>query len=137
MGIFPLVVFGEEVLKHLVSVGPAKVNIKVRWIFSVEVDEALKVEVQLHGIYIGDSQTVGHHGVGPRSSAYMVEIAAMGKLHDVVVDQEIRHKTLLLDQLQLLFNALADCCRELGIALLGSSEGFLAEKFKVFPSSTK
>ena len=128
------IVFFKEVVKHLIAVGPAKVNVEVRWIFTVEVDEALKVEIQLHRIHIGDPQAVGHHRVGPGASAHMVKISAMGKADDVVVDQKIGHKTLLLDQLQLLFNALADGFGELWVALLGSSECFLAEKFKVLPS---
>ena len=64
----------------------------------------------------------------------MVEVAAMGKADNVVIDQEIRYKTFLLDQFQLLFNALADGCRELWVPLLSSSEGFLAEKFKILPA---
>ena len=128
------IVFFKEVVKHLIAVGPTEVNVKVGGIFSVEIDEALKVEIQLHRIHIGDSQAVGYHGVGPGASTHMVKIAAMGKADNVVIDQEIRHKTLLLDQFQLLFNALADGFGELWVALLCSSEGFLAEKFKVLPS---
>ena len=128
------IVFFKEVVKYLIAVGPTEVNVEVGGIFAVEVDEALKVEIQLHGIHVGDSQAVGHYRVGSGASTHMVEVAPMGKLYDVVVDQEIRHKTLLLDQLQFLLNALADGCGELWVALLSSSEGFLAEKFKIFPA---
>ena len=128
------IVFFKEVVKHLVSVGPTEVNVEVGRVFAVEVDEAFKVEVQLHGIHVGDSQAVGHHRVGSGASTHMVEVAAMGKADNVVIDQEIRHKTLLLDQFQFLFNALADGCGELWVALLSSSEGFLAEKFKILPA---
>ena len=41
IGLLTYIVFFKEVIKHLVSIGPAEVNVKVGRIFSVKVDEAI------------------------------------------------------------------------------------------------
>ncbi len=49
----------------MLPIAPGEIQVKVGRRLAVEVDKALKVEVQLNGVHIGDFQEVGHHAVGP------------------------------------------------------------------------
>ena len=81
-------------------VSPRKINVKIGRVDAVEVDKALKVKVEFHGIHIGNAQEVGHNAVGATASPHIEVPLAAGVVDDVPVDQEVRDKPLDLDQFQ-------------------------------------
>ena len=44
---------------HIVAIGPRKIDVKVRRVGSVKVDEPLEIKVQFDGVYIRDAQEIG------------------------------------------------------------------------------
>ena len=92
----------EDVSGHIVAVGPGKVQIEVGRCFAEEVDEAFEVEVQVYGIYIGDAQAVGDETVGTTATADGEITLPTGILHDVPVDEKVRHEPFFDDDVELL-----------------------------------
>ncbi len=62
----------------IIPVAPGKIKVKIRWIFSVQVDKSFKIEVQLNGVYIRNAQEVGNNTVGPASSANIIIVFTSG-----------------------------------------------------------
>ena len=51
----------ENVARHIFSIFPGKIQIKIGWVLPIEIDEAFEVEVEVDGIYVGDSKQVGNN----------------------------------------------------------------------------
>ena len=98
MFLFSLIVFSENIIGHFISVFPGKVNVKIGRIFPVEIDKSLEIQVQFDGVHISNPQAIGDDAIGTGSTAHMVEVALLRKGHDVVIDQEVGGKGLLLDE---------------------------------------
>ena len=62
-------VFGKEIVNDLLPLIPCEVHIYVRWIHPPGIKEALKKEVVLNGVHVGDTQGVGDDGCGRASPA--------------------------------------------------------------------
>ena len=54
--------------QHLSSAVVVEVGIDIGQVDTVGIQETLKQEVILQGVYLGDAQTVGHHGAGRRAT---------------------------------------------------------------------
>ena len=67
------------------------------------VDESFKVEVEIDGVYIGNFEAVGHHGVGAGASANVEEVVFLSKSADVPIDEEVGGKSQLVDHLHFFF----------------------------------
>ena len=46
----------EDVFRHVVAIGPREVDVEVRRIRAVQVDEPFEVEVEFNGVYVRDAQ---------------------------------------------------------------------------------
>src|SRR5690554_2175997 len=42
----------KQVINHLIAVSPRKVHVKIGWRFSIRIEEALKIQIQLNRVYI-------------------------------------------------------------------------------------
>jgi hypothetical protein len=97
------IVFVKNILRHLISIRPTEVQIKIRRIFPVKIDKSLKVQIQFNWIHVGDVEAISYDAIGSTTSADMVEVFAIGKFDDIIIDQEIRDEAFLLNQFQLFF----------------------------------
>ena len=68
----------KDKIGDIIPVTPGKINVKIRWIFSVQIDESFKIEIKLYGVYICDTQEVGYNAVGSAPSANIIIILASG-----------------------------------------------------------
>ena len=80
----------------------AEVHVKVRHGHPFRVEEALKQQVVLHGVDVGDEQRVGHQRAGagttPRPHRHAV---VLGPLDEVHHDQEVAWEPHLVDDVEL------------------------------------
>ena len=71
----------------------------------IEIDEAFEVEVEVDGIYVGDSKQVGNNAVGATATSY-VEVAFASCIRsDVPVDEKVGDEVFLFDDFKLLLQA--------------------------------
>ena len=76
----------ENVCRYIVTIGPGEVDVKVRWIGAVKIDESFEIKVQFNGVYIGDAKEVCNQAIGSASPSD-VEIALAACIAcDVPVD---------------------------------------------------
>ena len=122
----------EDVSGHIVAVGPGKVQIEVGRCFAEEVDEAFEVEVQVYGIYIGDAQAVGDETVGTTATADGEVTLPTGILHDVPVDEKVRHEPFFDDDVELLVDALVDGLVHTSVPTAHTFEGLLEQDVCIF-----
>ena len=94
----------ENMPEDLIAVLPTEVDVEVGRLLAGRVDEPLEVEVQFHGIHIGDAQAIRHHAVGSTPTPHMEEAPSACVVHDVLVDQEVADEAHLLDHLQLMLH---------------------------------
>ena len=66
----------KNVFRHGRAIFPRKVNIKIRWVGPVEVNESLKIEVKFHGVHIGYAKEVGHNTIRTTATAYIKETSS-------------------------------------------------------------
>ena len=107
----------EDVFCHVVPVGPGEVDVEVRRIRSVQVDEPFEVEVEFNGVHVRDAQQVGDEAVGPASAPHVEVPAAARVAGDVPIDEEIGQIPLLPDDRQLHFHPLQDVLFVVGVAV--------------------
>ena len=88
----------EHVGHHVVAVGPREIDVEVRGVGAVEVDEALEVEVEFDGVDVGDAQQVRHQAVGPAAPSDVEVPLASRVAGDVPIDEEVRQVALLSNQ---------------------------------------
>ena len=108
----------EDIPGNVFPVPPGEVDIEIRRILPVQIDEPLEIEVKLDGVDIGDPQHIGDYAVGAASAADIKIAFAPGIGSDVPVDQEIRYEALLPDNGKLLFHPLMNFRTGIGIAVL-------------------
>ena len=98
----------ENKIGHIVAVGPRKIQIKIWRIGTVQVDKALKIQIQIDGVHIGNAQQVGNQAIGTTTAPHIKITFAAGVAQDFPVDQEIGHKAFLIDDFSLFFKAIED-----------------------------
>ena len=130
------VVLAKDVIDHFIAIFPREIKVKIWGIFAVEIDESLKIKIEFDRIYVRDTEAISDDAIGSRASSDMIEILVLRKGNDVIIDQKIGHKTLLLYQFELFFDALGDERTQLWIAVDCFFESFLPEKIIVFPVRT-
>ena len=86
----------EYIADDFVALFPAKIDVKVWRTRAVLIHKPLEVQVELERIHISDAQQVSHNAIGSASAPHIVKPSFLSVLHDVVVNQEIRDKLLLL-----------------------------------------
>ncbi len=96
--------FLKYILSYFVAVVPRKIDIKIGWVFAVEVDEALKVEVKVDGVYIGDVEQVGDDTIGATATANVKIAFGAGIRDDIPIDEEVGEETLLANDGKFFFN---------------------------------
>ena len=113
-------------LQHSSSAIVIEVGIYIRQRDAVGVQETLEQQVILQGVYLGDSQTVGHHRAGSRAttrSHHHTQLVA-GGIDKVLHDKEVARETHRLHDVKLEAHAVINLRRNgLTIALLGASIG--------------
>ena len=87
----------EDVVCHIVPIRPREVDIEVRRIRAVQVDEPFEVQVELDGVHVRDAQQVGDEAVGPASAPHIKVPATARVAGDVPIDEEIGQIPLLPD----------------------------------------
>ena len=98
----------EDVARHVIPIGPREIDVEIRRIGSVQVDEPLEIQIQLKGVHVGDLEQVGNQAVGAASSPHIEVSAASGIAGDVPIDQEIGHVALLANDPQFPLHPLED-----------------------------
>ena len=107
----------EDEADDVVPVGPGEIDIKVRWIGPIQIDEALKVEVQLYGVHVRDAHQVGHDAVGATPPPHIKISPAPGILDNAPVDQEIGNELFLPDDLQFLLQTRQHLLVRIGVTI--------------------
>ena len=107
----------EDVFRHVVPIRPREVDVEVRRIRAVQVDEPFEVEVEFNGVYVRDAQQIGDEAVGPASAPHIKVPAAARVAGDVPIDEEIGQIPLLPDDRQLHFHPLDDVFFVVGVAV--------------------
>ena len=98
----------EDVFRHVIPIGPREVDVEVRRIRAVQVDEPFEVQVEFDGVHVCDAQQVGDEAVGSASTSHVKVPAAARIAGDVPVDEEIGQIPLLSDDRQLHFHSFED-----------------------------
>ena len=91
-----------DIVHHLAAACVAEVHINIGHGHALGVQEALKIEVVGHGVYVRNIKTIGHHRACGTASARANGNAAIFSITDKVGDnEEIVGKAHLLDHLDL------------------------------------
>ena len=95
-----------------------EVGIDIRQVDAVGVEESLKQEVVFQRVYLGDAQTVGHHGSCRRSTSRSHHHAQFGtgRVDEVLDDEEVARETHRLHHVELEVDMLADALLQ-GVAI--------------------
>ena len=121
-------VLAVDVVDDLAPAAVAEVHIDIGHGDALRVQEALEVQVVLHGVYVGDVHAVGHHAAraaaAPRADG---DVVVLGVLGEVGHDEEVIHKAHLADHVHLVFQTLAVLLRLVGVA---AAEAVSAQLFK-------
>ena len=108
----------KNIAGHIVAIGPGEINVEIGRILPVEVDEALKIQIELDGVHIGNPQNVGDDAVGTTSTPHIKIALAAGIVGDVPIDEKVGNKIFLFNNTELLFNARKDGFVGLRVAVL-------------------
>lgn len=87
----------------MLAVFPRKIQIKVWRRLSIEIDESLKVKIQLYRVNICDFKKIGDYTICATSSSYIEIILFLRIADNVPVDKEIGGECLFLNDVKLLF----------------------------------
>ena len=79
---------------NVLPVFPGEVQVEIGRGVPMHIQEALKVEVQLYRVHIGDTQAIGSYAIGPAASAHSKIALAMGIAHNIPGGKEVGHKVL-------------------------------------------
>ena len=110
----------KDVAGNVVAIGPRKIDVEIGRILAVEVDEALKIQIELDGIHVGNPQNISNDAVGTAPSPYIKITFAAGVMGDVPIDEKVGNEVFLFNDLELLFNAGEDGFVGLRIAVMES-----------------
>src|SRR5256885_6068912 len=101
-------VFVVDVLDDLLAPLMLEIDIDVGRLAARGADKALEQHVDLRRIDRGDAEAIADDRVGRRAAALAQDVLAARELDNVVHGEEIAREIELLDQLELVFDALAD-----------------------------
>ncbi len=97
----PRAVRFEDIGQDLVAAARIEVEVDVRRVGPAAVEEALEIEVELHGVDMGDAEEPGQEGRGARAPEVVEDAPAPGELDDVVDDEEVGAEARRLDDVEL------------------------------------
>ena len=121
MGHLLSTIFLGDVVQYRCASIVIKVGVDIGQRDAVRVQEALKQQVILHRVNLGDAQAIGHSRSGSRSTARSHRAAQFGCHADVVLhNEEVSRETHVLDGLELKVESFALFLGEIGPAFLGS-----------------
>ena len=107
LGHVVVAVFPVDVVDDLLAAADAEVDVDIGHRHPLRVQKALEIEAILHGVQVGDVQTVGHHRPRRRAApGTHRDAAALGKGDEVGHDEEVVHKAHLADHGHLIFQLL-------------------------------
>src|SRR5208337_367670 len=89
-----------NVIKEFIAACAADININVRAIPTLHVEEALEIEAPAQRADARNAQAVGDHGTGRRAARHGGNAAAIGFFDDVPNEQEIRRQIQLVDDFE-------------------------------------
>ncbi len=61
----------KQITHNIVTVFPREVNVKIRRILAIQVNETLKIEVQFERIHIRDAQQIRHNTIRPAPTSHI------------------------------------------------------------------
>ena len=97
-----------DVLQHFLAPFVLEVDVDVRGLVAFLADEALEEDVDALRIDGGDAQAKADRRVGRRAASLAQDAPAAGELHQVPDREEVGFVMQLGDQLQFVFDQLAD-----------------------------
>ena len=108
LGHMVIAVLAADVVHHLAPAGITEVHVDIRHGHALRVQEALEIQLILHGVDVGDVQAVGHHGTGGAAAAGAHwDARPAGIVDKVGHDEEIVGKAHFLDHIQFIFQLFA------------------------------
>ncbi len=120
--------------QHLSTTIVVEVGIDIREVHTVGVQETLKQKVVFQGVYLGDSQAIGHHGTCRRATTRTYHHAQFlaCRLNKVGHNQEVAWETHGLHHMQLEVDMLIHVCGQwVAIEFLGSLVGKMPQVFRL------
>ena len=84
---------------------PGKVDIKIGWVFPIEVNEPFKIKVEVNRVNIGDVEEVSNNTIGATASPDIEVIISAGIGNNIPVDQEVGEEPFLTYDSKLLLYA--------------------------------
>ena len=106
----------KNILNNFFPATGFKININIGFFITQRREKTLERQVVVNRIHGGDVEKETHCRVSSRSTPLTEDSARARKTHDVVNDQEISRKILLLDDIELLGNTSVHFCGGTGIA---------------------
>ena len=102
LGHMVVAVLAADVVHHLAPAGVSEVHIDIRHGYPLRIQEALKIQMVLHGVDVRDVQTVGDHAPRRRASARSHgDTGILGVSDEIRHDEEIIRKAHASDHVQL------------------------------------
>ena len=98
-----------DVLDYFFAPFVLEIDVDVGRLVALAGDEALEQHVHARRVHLGDAEAVTDGGIGGRAAALAQNVAAAGKLHDVVHGQEIGFVAQLGNQFQFALDLLPQC----------------------------
>ena len=80
---------------------PAQVDVDIREIAAVRMEEALKAKLMANRVDLGDPESIGDDGSSARSATGTGDAEASGFIDDLPDDEKVRDETHFVDDLQL------------------------------------
>ena len=90
----------ENIINDFISLIPRKINVKIRRTRAMRIDESLKIQIQIDGIYICNTQTISNNRVRPTSSSHMKISSRTRITYNIPRYQEIRIKLQFMNDFQ-------------------------------------
>src|SRR5690606_18048686 len=93
----------KDIVQYHIALFPGPVNIKIRRAFAVQVQKALKIQVQFQGADIGNTQAVRYNTIGSTATSDMQESHRIAVTDNVPSNQEVTAELQLVNYREFLF----------------------------------
>src|SRR5690606_17215657 len=90
----------KNIIRHIISVLPGEINVKIGWGSSKRINKTLKVQVQLNRINIRYPNDIGNNTIGATTTPYMKIAFAVGIGNNVIIDKKKSDEVQGFDSIQ-------------------------------------